>query len=394
MEGIMNAKNKSRIYIVITISIILFGLLIFLNSTQVKTLDSYLNDNYKTTDFTEEGISSAFRLIDDSSKYNIFFTGEFHGTQGNETVNLEMLKYLNRVEGVNYLICEVQYSIISKLNKYIQNGDEKLLNGAVNILRKRSPEYASDDYYKFWQGLYDYNKDLPNDKKIKAFGIDVDFIGDYTLIEMANLIPHNDPPIEIASKVNKFKGLLSSEILNEQEAITIFKDLSDDYNANTQVYKSFFDDNFNDFENNLSSMINTAKYAEIQDSNRDELIYNNFMRIYNQNQKGKYYGQFGASHIFSEDIISIGKTFYTFAKILEKKNDFKVLSIPIVPSDRMKLTTQGEKLAKNRLSIFKLNGKGSPYKEQNENIFTSNGLGIVNGTTVDNYQYVVYLKSE
>ena len=394
----MNTKNKSIIYIVVAILIILLGLLIFSNSTVIKSVDNYLDDNYKTTDFNKEGISSALRLIDDIDKYNIFFTGEFHRISGNEAVNLEMLKYLNKVEDVNYLICEMQYSIICKLNKYIQNGDEKLLKDTVNIVRQRSDQrsaqYVGDDYYKFWQGLYEFNKGLPKDKKIQAYGIDMDFIGDYTLSEMANLIPHNEPPTEIASKVNKFKGIISGEISDEKEAITILKDLSDDYNTNTQVYKSFFGDNFNDFKNNLSSMINTGKYAETQDSNRDELIYDNFMRIYNQNQKGKYYGQFGAAHIFREDIISNGKTFYTLAKMIEKNDGFKVLSIPIVPSDRMKLITQGEKLAKGRFSIFKLNGKGSPYKQQNENIFTSNGLGIVNGTTVDNYQYVVYLKSK
>jgi hypothetical protein len=390
----MRAKYKYKIFTTVTISILLLCLSILSNSTKVKTVDSYLYNNYKTTDFTEQGIGSALRLIDDSNRYNLFFTGEYHTIPGNETISLEVLKYLNKATDVNYLICEVQYSVINKLNKYIQNGDEELLNEAVNVIRKSDAKYANENYYKFWQGLYEYNKGLHNDKKIQVFGIDVDFNGDYTLKEMVGLIPPNEPTAEIANQINKFKELFSNEIPDEQEVVTALKNLKDDFGINESVYKAFFGDNFNDFKINLFSMINTVKYAETQDGNRDALIYDNFMRIYNQNPKGKYYGQFGANHIFREDIISEGKAFYTLAKMLEKKNNFKVLSIPIVPSDRMNLISQGEKLASGRFTIFKLNGKGSLFTEQSQNIFANNGFGLANGTTVDNYQYVIYLKRE
>lgn len=390
----MRGKYKCKIFTTIAISIQLLCLSILSNCTKVKNVDSYLYSNYKTTEFTEQGIGSALRLVDDSNRYNVFFTGEYHATPGNETINLEVLKYLNKAAGVNYLICEMQYSVINKLNKYIQNGDEGLLNEAVDVVRKKSNTYANENYYKFWQGLYKYNKDLPKDKKIQAFGIDVDFIGDYTLKEMVTLIPPNEPSAEIADHIKKFKELSSNETPDEQEAITVLNNLKDGFGTNESVYKTFFGDNFNDFKNNLFSMINTIKYGETEDVNRDALIYDNFMRVYNQNPKGKYYGQFGAAHIFRDDIVREGKTFYTLAKMLEKNSSFKVLSIPIVASDRMKLITKLEKLAGGRFTIFKLNSNGTPFREQNLNIFTYNGFGIANGTTLDNYQYVIYLKRE
>ncbi|MBL4934582.1 hypothetical protein JK636_02290 [Clostridium sp. YIM B02515] len=390
----MDIKKKSIIYIFAAITITLLGIIISINSRKVKSADAYLNNNYKTVDFTEKGISSALKIIDDSNKYDILFTGEFHAIPGNETINLEMLKYLNKTDGVNYLICEMQYSVISKLNKYIQNGDEVLLKDAFNSVKQRNPKFAGDDYYKFWQELYEYNKSLPKDKKIQAFGIDVDFIGDYTIKEMSGLIPSKEPSKDISDKLTEFKKIADGKITDDKEAINIFKALNDDINSNKISYKAFFDNNFNDFKNNIDSMINTSKYAQIQDPNRDDLIYDNFMRIYSQNPKGKYYGQFGADHIFREDILSNGNAFYTLAKMLEKNNSFKVLSIPIAPSNRMELITQAQKLAQNRFSIFKLNGKGSPYMKQNEDIFTNNVFGIVNGTIVDNYQYVIYLKDK
>ena len=390
----MNIKKKSIIYTFAAIAITLLCLIISISSKGVKSADAYLNNNYKTTKFSEKDISSSLKIINDSNKYDIFFTGEFHTIPGNETINLEMLKYLNKTAGVNYLICEMQYSVISKLNKYIQNGDEALLKDAFNSVKQRNTKFAGGDYYKFWQGLYEYNKGLSKDKKIQTFGIDVDFIGDYTIKEMSGLIPSNAPSKDISNKLTEFKKIADGEIIDDNEAINIFKALSDDINSNTLSYKSFLGSNFNDFKNSLDSMINTSKYAKIQDPNRDDLIYDNFMRIYNQNPKLKYYGQFWSDHIFSEDILSNVNAFYTLAKMLEKNNNFKVLSIPIVPSNRMELISEAQKLAQNRFSIFKLNGKGSPYMKQNEDIFTNSVFGIINGTIVDNYQYVIYLKDK
>lgn len=299
-----------------------------------------------------------------------------------------MLKYLNKEAGVKYLICEMQYSIISKLNKYIQNGDEELLKDAIAVVKKRNPAYAGNDYYKFWQGLYNYNKSLSRDKRIQAFGVDVDLIGDYTLNEMISLIPATKSPTEIAASVNDFKSILSGKV-SDEEAITVLMNLNEDLNSNTQLYKTFLGDNFNDFQNNLYSMMNTMKYAETQDANRDALIYDNFMRIYNENPKGKYYGQFGAAHIFREDINYYSKDFFTLAKMMEKNNDFKVLSIPIVDD----VVEEAEKLATNDFTIFKLNGKNSPYKEGLENLFASSSFEIINESTVDNYQYaILYIK--
>lgn len=377
------------------IAIIVVSYFSYFNSTEIKSVDAYLANNYETENFTEEGVSSAFKLIDDNERYNIFFTGEYHGNLGNERINLQMLKYLHKEEGVKYLICEMQYSVISKLNKYIQGGDEELLRDAIDVVKKHNPQYAGEEYYKFWQELYDYNKSLPNEKKIQAFGIDVDLIGDYTLKEMKSMIPNIKPPIEIANKINDFKKIFEGEV-SEDEGKTFLINLNEDFNSKTQVYRSFLGDKFNDFKNNLNSMINTMKYAgtldaETPDANRDEYIYNNFMRIYEENSKGKYYGQFGTAHILRENITYSGKDFLTLAKMMEKWGKFKVLSIPIINNNQEILINEAEKLAKGKFTIFKLNSKKSPYGKRIENLFTSSQFVLINGTTIDNYQYLIYL---
>lgn len=393
----INKTNTRNKWLIVIIGIVLiFGVsyFIFFYPNNTKTAGDYLSDNYKTAEFNEEGIASTLSLIDDSKKYDVFFTGEYHGRLGNEKISLEMLKYLNKTSGVNYLICELQYSVVSKLNKYIETGDEKLLSEAVNVVRQRNPAYAGENYYKFWQGIYEYNKTLPKDKKIQAFGIDIDFQSDYTVSILNDLIPTKEPPAEISEKLKKFKSMLTNDEISNEEALNITSALKEDFNDKAQVYKAFFGENFNEFRNNISSMVNTIKYAKTEDVNRDELIYDNFMRIYKENPKGKYYGQFGAFHIYRQNFLDSGKTFFTFAKMMENKGNLKVLSIPIIYSYSADLMSDADNLANGNFSIFKLNGKGSPYRKSQDTVVTKNIIGGMNGNTTDNYQYVIYTRDK
>ncbi len=383
----MNSKKGVTILGVIIVIIVCY--LGYLNFYKVKSPEEYLADNNKTADFSEDGISTTLNLINDSSEYDIFFTGEDHGKLGNEKISIEMLKYLNEKEEVRYLICELQYSIVSKLNEYIQNGDENLLKEAIEPVKNANPSYGGDDYYKFWQELYNYNKTLPKDEKIQAFGIDIDFQVNYTLNEMFSLIPNTEPDIEIIEKINNFKSILNGDVEDDEEIARILADLYKDVNSNTDMYKALFGDNFNKFKSNLSSMMNTMKYMENQRLYRDNLIYDNFMRIYNENPKGKYYGQFGQLHIFKETVKYNGEETITLAKLMEDKGKLKVLSIPIVSNKIVNQYADIEKLNLKDFTLFKLNGKGSPYKEGLENLLTDKEVEPISGSVVDYYQYLI-----
>lgn len=383
----MNSKKGVTILGVIIVIIVCY--LGYLNFYKVKSPEEYLADNNKTADFSEDGISTTLNLINDSSEYDIFFTGEDHGKLGNEKISIEMLKYLNEKEEVRYLICELQYSIVSKLNEYIQNGDENLLKEAIEPVKNANPSYGGDDYYKFWQELYNYNKTLPKDEKIQAFGIDIDSQVNYTLNEMFSLIPNIEPDTEIIEKINNFKSILNGDVEDDEEIARILVDLNKDINSNTDIYIYLFGDNFKKFKNNLSSMMNTMKYIENQRVYRDDLIYDNFMRIYNENPKGKYYGQFGQLHIFKETVKYNGEETITLAKLMEDKGKLKVLSIPIVSNKIVNQYADIEKLNLKDFTLFKLNGKGSPYKEGLENLLTDKEVEPISGSVVDYYQYLI-----
>jgi len=389
--GGIRMNNKKFITILSVFIVIVIGYLAYLNFYKSNSVEEYLTDNYKTSGLSDEGISTTFNLIDDSNKYDVFFTGESHGKVENEKISIGMLKYLNEKEGVRYLICELQYSIVSKLNEYIQNGDEKLLKESIEVIRNANPSYGGDDYYKFWQELYNYNSTLPKDKKIQAFGVDIDFQPDYTLNEMFSLIPNTEPAEEIKNKVNDFKNILSNNVEDDEAVFTILVNLNEDMNNNSNIYNDFFGNDFKEFKNNLSSLINTMKYMKNQSEYRDDLIYHNFMRIYDENPKGKYYGQFGMAHIFRENIKFNGEETITLAKFMEDKGKLKVLSIPIVSNELVIQNADIEKLDLQKFTLFKLNGKNSPYKKGLENSLTDKVMELTSGSIVDNYQYLICL---
>ncbi|WP_346886715.1 hypothetical protein [Clostridium sp. UBA4395] len=116
--------------------------------------------------------------------------------------------------------------------------------------------------------------------KKQAFGIDIDFQVNYTLNEMFSLIPNKEPAERIKKKINDFKDILGNNVEDDEARVTILVNLNKDINNNADVYKGFLGDDFNKFNNNLGSMINTIKYMKNQSEYRDDLIYDNFIRGY------------------------------------------------------------------------------------------------------------------
>lgn len=385
--------KKKRIYglglIILIISLGMFYFSYFNNGSK----GAYLKRNYKTTNFTEKEMKSAYKIINDGKDYNVFFTGEHHGYDGNEKISLELLKYLNENYGVNYLLFELQYSFGKTLNEYLHSGDETLLNDVSSILKSRNPQNFREDFVNFWKELYEYNRTLPENKKIQAVGIDMDFEGKYTVKQMGKLLPDKNPPEEIKEYILKFKELFEVE-MSDEEGVEVFQRLYQSVNESTKIYEEYLGETFRDFKNNLASMMNTLKYSETEDPNRDGLIYDNFMKIYNENPQGKYYGQFGLYHIFKEDFDKGAKPFYTLANMIEEKGKLKVLSAPIVYSNNFLINEDVKSLCKNKFTVVKLNGRNSPYKKELINDFESDAFKLIKGSTTDNYQYMILLSYE
>ncbi|WP_346886714.1 hypothetical protein [Clostridium sp. UBA4395] len=78
------------------------------------------------------------------------------------------------------------------------------------------------------------------------------------------------------------------------------------------------------------------------------------------------------AHIFRENIKSNGEETITLAKFIEAKEKLKVLSIPISSGETVIPKEDIEQLKLAEFTLFKLNGKNSPYEKGLENSLTDN----------------------
>lgn len=111
---------------------------------------------------------------------------------------------------------------------------------------------------------------------------------------------------------------------------------------------------------------------------RDEIMYKNFISIYNHLPKGKYYGQFGRNHIYQNQQMGIE----WFASLFNKKQSplsNKILSITYAYKDCQMLTETKPALPYSSLDsedklfadvmdkncvLIKLNGDKSPFNDK------------------------------
>ena len=366
-----------------------------------KDIIEYLSNNKYNIDIGDNDDLSSFKILDnDIRNYEIFFTGESHATAYNKDARLKFLKYLNKNAGVNYYLLEGSYSEGVLINKYLKTGDEGLLRKVYDELIGTP---ANDQNgFDHWVKLYNYNKTLPEDKKITVIGIDIEFQPNTTWNCLKYLINDKDVPSEITDAVNIIKNVNKSYDYTEDRKLaqTIYEDIQ----KKRDIYKSFLGEDFFDFEMTIRNLIDTTK--TYNDSSREDTIYKNFNLVYSHYPKGKYYGQFGAEHTYLKKRNSQFIPNENFvARLNEKESPFrgKVLSIPYLyfnckyrdssngKSDFVSSLLNDALLfydtSDSKATLYKLDSKDSPFSKYL--YLVKDPLG---GVTTDYFQYVLTIK--
>ncbi|RXM41621.1 hypothetical protein, partial [Flavobacterium sp. YO64] len=114
---------------------------------------------------------------DDFYKSKVFLLGEIHGYADNQTLDKEMLFFLNKKAGIKYYIAEMDSLTAKKLNSFLlkNSKDEAVLKEVVLNIAKRIPQQSSQELFDKWNAVYDYNQKLSDSSKITVIGIDKNF---------------------------------------------------------------------------------------------------------------------------------------------------------------------------------------------------------------------------
>lgn len=165
--------KKKIILVILVLLVLLSGGYYLINKDKPLTEEKYLKKYSTNLSLDDVNDFSGLELINEDLKdKEIILTNETHGAKENSFLNWKFLMYLVKNHGVNYFIMESGYADGVILNEYLSTGDEKLL---TEFFSSWSSLCSSKETYEMFRKLYEYNKAVSEEKKIKIIAVDVDY---------------------------------------------------------------------------------------------------------------------------------------------------------------------------------------------------------------------------
>lgn len=365
-------------------------------------LTKYLSDNCYDTAPVES----------DLEKYELFISGEYHATQKNHEVQKNIIKNLCEKTDLRYIISEDTMANALLINDYIQTGDKSKLD--IVFSNVNGTYLNNKEQYEFYRWLYEFNKSLPEDKKLKYLGWDIEHQYKTTIYYLKNLIKGKNIPETTKNFIENFetenvKDNIPNILLSLEKICTDIENSPSGYDLGKDSWV---------FKYLMENLLNTFKCKSIKTdfqlwaTTRENAVISNFYKIYehyNDNHKAKFYGEWGLYHCFlnNDDTIRL-------AKSLNNNEDSpfknKVCSMANVYFDSFGMETNGDSctldnsdffknenkeldLLRNfanddKIKFLKLDSADSPFSKK---MYYFNDE-LKNGVTTDCFKYLILIK--
>tara|TARA_Y100001933_G_scaffold262419_1_gene319833 strand:- start:9912 stop:11153 length:1242 start_codon:yes stop_codon:yes gene_type:complete len=403
--GILKSKKKMKTH---SLFILVFSIVLFTSCSSSK----YVNYLKEHTEVNKMEDSLRFHSLDDNFYQNkLFLVGEVHEVGTSPRIDYALFTQLNEKINIDINLAEMDVAQAYYLQEYLKGSNDLELK---NILKKW-PVFigtVSKQYRNKWKKMRAYYKLLPENSKFELVGIDR--IVDFDLVR--KLLKEKLP-----KEYHK-------EIQSENDSLIAWS--NSDLNNIIQREKSKLDRNTIDLLTNIE--FNLSNYKKTR--SRDKFMYQNFRRMYEQNQweSKKIYGGLGFSH-------TLQAYNYTFAGRIKKDTTLpyydKMVSLNTLYVDS-KLTVDSRALPKfmqdkgkdftrfkysqdnrlfmyiqgiadykrvtepNTISLIKLDAHGSPYLNTTRGtkvkklITIWDAYDIIEGTSTTDYaQYIFFVRN-
>lgn len=288
------------------------------SSEELKPYIDYLKNNVIHMDIKSAGNDDVLKEagLDD---YNIYLVGEHHAIAKNYDIQLYMIKYLNKHQGVKHIISEIGYCDAQLLNKYLEAGDSSILENLMNNL-KGTFSYTKE-LKEFYEGLYEYNKTLKDGEKLTVIGIDLQHQTITGIDYLLSLVPDaSDIPEVIKDDVEALNSAKEdkahrAELLNSVLESTV---------KNEETYKKFMPENYEHFKRGVKNIVQLFECSSSGDmfmKVREEKIIENFIYQYEEINGSKCFGMFGGFHTILNTSPHDGNGEYNFATYINDVYD-------------------------------------------------------------------------
>jgi hypothetical protein len=273
IRRILSIMLKGITGIILLAAMIYGGFHLWEYSTGGKYID-YLNNNSETIPLDE---SFSFNQLDkDIDDNSLVLVGEIHGFEEPQQFDYDLFTHLHAKHNVKYYYAELDFVQAAYLNKYLDNGDENLLQRALSkwaVVQGRN----NIDYFDKYRKFHDYYSQLAADNKFKFIGIDK--IQDLNLTHrfLNALTPSSRDTTAYSGEID---GLIEKLKLLEAD----YKDAPD----------TLF----------MLSHIKTNLEAVAAKKNREHVMFTNFHSLFNKwrTEEEKAYGFFGLYHVFQYQV--------------------------------------------------------------------------------------------
>lgn len=281
----MTKKKKIILITSILLIVSIIAFFMFTNIGRMYRDVTILMSTGKKTNI-EGNFEELNEIEEELNNYDVYLTGEEHGTELSFKMQEYMARYFVEEQGVKYILLEMPVSEAELLNVYLQTGDTEILRNMVNYY-KGTFGY-SQNYYDLYKFYYEYNKQLPEDKKISFVGIDVEQnllqTSDYIKYLIKDLGEPNEKIKDMVERIKKYSNY------NDE---FFFNDLNQSVIDNEKEYEEYLGKDFFNFKI-------VVKNISLNENNtaREAIMVKNFQDFYEKLPKGKYYGQLGWGHVY------------------------------------------------------------------------------------------------
>lgn len=328
-------------------------------------------------------------LKEDILTRQIFTFGEAHDHKGNSNIYKDLFVALN-LRGVKHIVFELPCGWNYLINNYLNTGDSIAYNDLQRVMT------IAPDWMQFFEWVYKYNTHLPFNTRITIDFIDIEGENNYnpSIRSLQMLLKKNEsPPIVIAPIVNKINRFKQPNHINKKRKLCkkrykrLAKKLYVSVNNNDALYREYLKENYDELKKlsegyylaNYYSWITLFNFVSIGSSkmtyNREQFMYKRYVDLIAKYNNEKIFSVHGKMHLnMPDDTIN-----FTVIKMLntyiESPVRGKVCSIGIdSPSDNFGnfLSKKSMPLflqyCKTPLTLFKLNGENTPFKELSQTI--------------------------
>ncbi len=339
----------------------------------------YISKNHIAVNLTTPQTDFQDIFFDDIIENQVFFSSEEHAVSGNKMLEIRLLDYFVREAEVKYLLIEHGYCQAQRFNKYLENGDKSILTAELKGL-KGTLSYTQE-FFKYWQEVYQLNQKLSAENKIQVIGIDLDW-----LPSVHKYLSEEYVGIDLR-ELPSFQNLLNNydSTKPKKEYLQVFEMILSEYNnaKNKDAFSEKQKFEINYIFQNLIHSIDAFSQQENLDIHRkrDQYMYDNFLVLWDRLPKGNFFGQWGLNHVYQSPqlnvnwlaylldtqenspvngkVVSMATYYKSCERIKWRSNETETLDNLTISDDSL-----GISLDNHGIYIFRLNAPNSPFMEE------------------------------